>query len=176
MNAPTLQKDRDFSSLSFFTRLAAWYGVLHFLGVLSGTKIAFLREEGGTRQGFPEANEMSLGGSLRSVTEGARVTLGLNLFYRNALSFTRLRRELPSGGSLLFMLTESPSAFPDKHCFCEHKSDTPHKCNSALLYNQRFKLLCCSDRIKATAVIQTANEIINIGYIGFCNGMLFFDK
>jgi len=58
----------------FFTRLAAWYGVLHFLGVLSGTKIAFLREEGGTRQGFPEANEMSFGGSLRSVTEGARAT------------------------------------------------------------------------------------------------------
>lgn len=77
MNAPILQKDRDFSSLSFFTRLAAWYGVLHFLGVLSGTKIAFLREEGGTRQGFPEANEMSFGGSLRSVTEGARATLDL---------------------------------------------------------------------------------------------------
>ena len=36
---------------------------------------AFLREEGGTRQGFPEANEMSFGGSLRSVTEGARVTV-----------------------------------------------------------------------------------------------------
>ena len=41
------------------------------------TTQAFLREEGGTRQGFPEANEMSFGGSLRSVTEGARVTLGL---------------------------------------------------------------------------------------------------
>ena len=39
------------------------------------SKKAFLREEGGTRQGFPEANEMSFGGSLRSVTEGARVTL-----------------------------------------------------------------------------------------------------
>ena len=38
--------------------------------VLSGGNIAFLREEGGTRQGFPEANEMSFGGSLRSVTEG----------------------------------------------------------------------------------------------------------
>ena len=32
---------------------------------------------GGTRQGFPEANEMSFGGSLRSVTEGARATLNL---------------------------------------------------------------------------------------------------
>ena len=51
--------------------------MLHLLGVLSGDKIAFLREEGGTRQGFPEANEMSFGGSLRSVTEGARVTLNL---------------------------------------------------------------------------------------------------
>ena len=52
-------------------------GELHLLGALSGTKIAFLREEGGTRQGFPEANEMSFGGSLRSVTEGARATLDL---------------------------------------------------------------------------------------------------
>ena len=51
--------------------------MLHLLGVLSGAKIAFLREEGGTRQGFPEANEMSFGGSLRSVAEGARVTLDL---------------------------------------------------------------------------------------------------
>ena len=36
---------------------------------------ASLREEGDTRQGFPEANEMSFGGSLRSVTEGACATL-----------------------------------------------------------------------------------------------------
>ena len=42
------------------------------------SKKAFLREEGGTRQGFPEANEMSFGGSLRSVTEGARATLNFN--------------------------------------------------------------------------------------------------
>ena len=51
--------------------------MLHFLDALSGGNIAFLREEGGTRQGFPEANEMSFGGSLRSVTEGARATLDL---------------------------------------------------------------------------------------------------
>ena len=59
----------------FHTDYCARYSMLHLLGVLSGTKIAFLREEGGTRQGFPEANEMSFGGSLRSVTEGARVTV-----------------------------------------------------------------------------------------------------
>ena len=40
-------------------------------------KQASLREKGGTRQGFPETNEMSFGGSLRSVTEGACVTLSL---------------------------------------------------------------------------------------------------
>ena len=62
---------------------------------------AFLREAGGTRQGFPEANKMSFGGSLRSVTEGARVTLSLSEFYCNALSLSRLRRQLPPGGSLL---------------------------------------------------------------------------
>ena len=61
----------------FHTPCSARYSVLHFLDALSGGNIAFLREEGGTRQGFPEANEMSFGGSLRSVTEGARVTLNL---------------------------------------------------------------------------------------------------
>ena len=61
----------------FHTPCPARYSVLHLFGVLSGTKIAFLWEEGGTRQGFPEANEMSFGGSLRSVTEGARATLDL---------------------------------------------------------------------------------------------------
>ena len=60
-----------------FTLLACRYSVLHLLGVPSGGNIAFLREEGGTRQGFPEANEMSFWGSLRCVTEGARVTLAL---------------------------------------------------------------------------------------------------
>ena len=52
---------------------------------------AFLREEGGTRQGFPEANEMSFGGSLRSVMEGACVTLSLDKLYSNALSLSQLR-------------------------------------------------------------------------------------
>ena len=55
------------------------------LDELSGGNTAFLREEGGTR----------------SVTEGARVTLDLHYLYRNALSLSRLRRQLPPRGSLL---------------------------------------------------------------------------
>ena len=51
------------------------------------------QREGGARQGFPEANEMSFGGSLRSVTEGECATLSLYKRYRNAGSSTRLRRE-----------------------------------------------------------------------------------
>ena len=98
---------RTICSYSFSHSLLARYSVLHLLGVLSGGNIAFLREEGGTR----------------SVTEGARVTVVFNKFYRNALSLTRLRRELPHGGSLWFVRPESPSAFPDKHCFCGHKSE-----------------------------------------------------
>ena len=86
------------------------------------SKKAFLREEGGTRQGFPEANEMSFGGSLRSVTEGARVTLVFNKFYRNALSLTRLRRELPPGGSLWFVRPESPSIFLTSTAFADTKA------------------------------------------------------
>jgi len=50
--------------------------------------IAFLREEGGAR----------------SVTEGACVTFGLRNHYYNALSLTRLRRELPPGGSLFMFI------------------------------------------------------------------------
>ena len=64
-------------SVFFDTPCSARYSVLYRIDVLSGNSITFLREEGGTRQGFPEANEMSFGGSLRSVTEGARVTLAL---------------------------------------------------------------------------------------------------
>ena len=52
---------RFFVSALFHTPCPARYSVLHLLGVLSGTKIAFLWEEGGTR----------------SVTEGARATLDL---------------------------------------------------------------------------------------------------
>ena len=120
--AETQKECGRFVRTPFHTPCMARYSVLHLFGVLSGGNIAFLREEGGTRQGFPEANEMSFGGSLRSVTEGACVTLALNRFYCNALSLTRLRRELPPGGSLWFAYPESPSAFLDKHCFCGHKS------------------------------------------------------
>ena len=104
---PYGKKDREHeNSLSFFyTPCPARYSVLHLFGVLSGGNIAFLREEGGTRQGFPEANEMSFGGSLRSVTEGARVTLDLFYLHCNALSLSRLRRQLPPGGSLWMRAT-----------------------------------------------------------------------
>ena len=74
--APTAKRTENVKILCpFHTPCSARYSVLHLFVVLSGGNIAFLREEGGTRQGFPEVNEMSFGGSLRSVTEGARVTL-----------------------------------------------------------------------------------------------------
>ena len=44
------------------------------------------------------------GGGTRSVTEGACVVLDLVELYHYALSLTRLRRELPPGGSLSFHL------------------------------------------------------------------------
>ena len=67
------------------------------------------------------------------MTEGARVTVVLNKFYCNALSLTRLRRELPPGGSLWFVRHESPSTFPDKHCFCGHKSKAPHEAGQNII-------------------------------------------
>ena len=120
--APT-EKDREHKNpLSFFTRLAPQGIVGYTFSVLSGGNIAFLREEGGTRQGFPEANEMSFGGSLRSVTEGARVTLVFNKFYRNALSLTRLRRELPPGGSLWVVSPKVHLLFLTSTSFVDTKS------------------------------------------------------
>ena len=112
--------------------------------LLSGSSIiAFLREEGGTR----------------SVTEGARVTLVFNKFYHNALSLTRLRRELPPGGSLWFVYAESPSSFPDKHCFCGHKAKLTFKIqtysfeqflltlillrHSFCQFHSSFAIVCC---------------------------------
>ena len=87
--APT-EKDREHKNpLSFFTRLAPQGIVGYTFSVLSGGNIAFLREEGGTRQGFPEANEMSFGGSLRCVTEGDRATLSFRKFHCIALSLSR---------------------------------------------------------------------------------------
>jgi len=125
--APT-EKDREHEiSLSFFTRLAAWYGVLHFFGVLSGTKIAFLREEGGRRQGFPEANEMSFGGSLRSVTEGARATLNLYGLYRNALpSPDFVGSSLPEG-ALDLCVPKVYLLFLTSTAFVDTKSEAPRK-------------------------------------------------
>ena len=99
---PYRKKDREFHVLCPLSRLDL-QGIVR---CTVGRNIAFLREEGGTR----------------SVTEGVRVTLDLHYFYRNALSLTRLRRELPPGGSLWFVRSESPFSFPDKHCFCGHKS------------------------------------------------------
>ena len=103
-SSPLRQKDRERAfSVLFLHILPARYSVLHLFGVLSGGNIAFLREEGGTR----------------SVTEGARVTLALHRFYCNALSLTRLRRELPPGGSLwvvspkVYLLFLTSTAFVD---------------------------------------------------------------
>ena len=53
----------------------------------------------GTAAGFPEANEVSFGGS-RDAVEGACGTVRQNSFHRNAFSLSRLRRQLPPGGSL----------------------------------------------------------------------------
>ena len=100
---PYRKKDREFHVLCPLSRLDL-QGIVR---CTVGRNIAFLREEGGPR----------------SVTEGVRVTLDLHYFYRNALSLTRLRRELPPGGSLWFVRSENPFSFPDKHCFCVHKSD-----------------------------------------------------
>ena len=61
------------------------------------SKKAFLREEGGTR----------------SVTEGACATLDLHLFFHNALSLSRLRRQLPPGGSLGMCATIGVWALPE---------------------------------------------------------------
>ena len=55
---------------------------------------------GGSRCGVPRSELASFGGSRVSVTEGARATLALHLLYHNALSLSRLRRQLPPGGSL----------------------------------------------------------------------------
>ena len=95
--------------------------MLHLIVLLLGGNIAFLREEVGTR----------------SVTEGARVTLVFNKFYRNALSLTRLRRELPPGGSLFYVHLYLVN-FPDKHCFCGHKSEAPREAGRGLQIGKPF--------------------------------------
>ena len=52
-------------------------------------------------------------GGTRSVTEGARVTLGLDKSYYNALSLSRLRRQLPPGESLWTRVSLGVWALPE---------------------------------------------------------------
>ena len=65
------------------------------------------------------------GGGTRSVTEGACATYEFDKDYCAALSLTRLRRELPPGGSL-FYVHLCLINFPDKHCICVHKRKIRH--------------------------------------------------
>ena len=74
------------------------------------------------------------------MTEGAGVTLDSHKLYRNVPSLTRPHRELPPGGSLWFVRPESLSDFPDKHCFCGHKSKAPHKAGQFLFDKIVFKI------------------------------------
>ena len=72
-------------------------------------KKAFLREEGGTR----------------SVTEGARATLNFDFLCYNAFSLSRLRRQLPPGGSL-FMFTYNLSIFLTSTAFVATNTKIRH--------------------------------------------------
>ena len=74
---------------------------------------------GGSRVASKEKAEKELAQTPRpqvgrrgSLTEGARATLNLYEFYRNALSLTRLRRELPPGGSLWIVQPEGYGLCP----------------------------------------------------------------
>ena len=133
----------------FLHVLQARYSVLHLISVLSGGNIAFLREEGGTRQGFPEANEMSFGGSLRSVTEGAHATLTLYKLYGNEFSLSRLRRQLSLGGSL-FMFIYNLSIFLTSTAFADTKAKPRARRGekSFQLFQNGFELIGISDSIK----------------------------
>ena len=72
----------------------------------------------------------------------AEKTIGVRAFVRTPFhtpcparySVLHLLGVLPGGdkppfaqGSLWFVRSESPSSFPDKHCFCGHKSDAPRE-------------------------------------------------
>ena len=45
-------------------------------------------------------------------------------------------------GSLWFVRPESPSAFPDKHCFCGYKSEAPHKAGQSFILQKALNILC----------------------------------
>ena len=50
----------------------------------------------------------------------------INLFHAVALQIIIYQPPFTQG-SLWFVRSESLSAFPDKHCFCGHKSEAPHE-------------------------------------------------
>ena len=83
---------------------------------------------------------MSFWGSLRSVTEGARVTLVFQKFYHNAFSLTRLRRELPPGGSLDLCAMKAHLLFLTSTAFVGTKAKDAGARKSVFLLN--FDLHC----------------------------------
>ena len=97
-----------------FTRLALQgYSVLHLLGVLSGgnepplCKGRWLAKQDG---GFVKAKISS-----KTIPQPPSASA----------PFTQ--------GSLWFVRSESLSVFPDKHCFCGHKSEVPRRVVKALI-------------------------------------------
>ena len=97
--------------------------MLHLLGVLSGggepplCKGRWLAERGGgivIKQDFIVKQSLSQP-SYSAMLRGKFATQTLRL----SAPFTQ--------GSLWFVRPESLSAFPDKHCFCGHKSKAPHE-------------------------------------------------
>ena len=73
------------------------------------------------------------------------MTLVFNKFYRNALSLTRLRRELPPGGSLSFMFIYTLSIFLTSTAFVDTKAK-PRRGGAKMLFICIYlKQLCTRD-------------------------------
>ena len=75
------------------------------------------------------------GGGLRSKTEG----LLKQKFHRKTIPQSPSVTAPFTQGSLWFVRHESPSTFPDKHCFCGHKSKAPREAGQNII----LKLAIC---------------------------------
>ena len=98
---------RFFVSVLFHTPCLARYSVLHLLGVLSG-------------EGGPPLCK----GRWIAQRDGRIVKAK---FIRKTIPQPPTASAPFTQGRLWFACLESPSAFPDKHCFCGHKSEAPPK-------------------------------------------------
>ena len=148
--APTAKRTENFTfSVLFHTSCSARYSVLHLSGEWSG------------------GNEPPLCKGRWIAQARRRDCKSKNFIVKQSLS--RLRRQLPLHKGAFLYVHLCLVNFPDKHCFCGHKSEVPHEAGLGvakffLLDLRAFDFKCFNFFGIVLAVCIFCSEIILKGF------------